>query len=214
MSATNAHVRLLANAAKAILSPIGCTRIGRSRTWIADQRFWVIVIEFQPSSYSKGSHLNVGAHWLWHAQDSWSFDYGHRVVDFIFFRNEEQFAVAAEKLATRAVEEVHNLQRKFSSLSDIAREVAKKPHGTEWDIYHAAVAAGLTGDVANARRLFEGLIEGPPTWDWHAKLQADATILARTLPDVVKFRETVIAIIQKARALHRLPPDPTCLEAS
>lgn len=204
--------RQLGAAAKSILSPLGCKRIGRSRTWIADQRFWVIVIEFQPSSFSKGSYLNVGASWLWYAKRYWSFDYGCRVEGFTRFRDGQQFAIVAEKLALRAAEEIHILRKKFASLADIARELAPKSDACAWPIYHAAVAAGLTGDVANAKRLFNRLVEEPTTAEWHKKLQADGAELSRILPDGAEFREAVLAIIQESRALHGLAPDPTCLD--
>src|SRR6202000_1719294 len=38
--------------------PLGLERRGRSRTWIDDQRWYAIVVEFQPSGFSKGSYLN------------------------------------------------------------------------------------------------------------------------------------------------------------
>src|SRR5512147_2046072 len=106
MTAQTEHGEQLATAAETILSPLGCVRIGRSRTWISDQRFWVIVIEFQPSSFSKGSYLNVGAMWLWDAKDYWSFDHGNRIERFTKFQNASQFEGVAKHLAARAAEEV------------------------------------------------------------------------------------------------------------
>lgn len=44
--------KLLADAGKAHLAPIGCRRIGRSRTWISDHGYWLIVVEFQPSGFA------------------------------------------------------------------------------------------------------------------------------------------------------------------
>ena len=59
------HNREIATAAKSVLAPLGCIRKGRSRVWLDDQGWWVGKIEFQPSSCSKGSYLNVGASYLW-----------------------------------------------------------------------------------------------------------------------------------------------------
>jgi len=67
------HNRDIAKAARAALGSIGCVRRGRSRTWLDDRGWWVGVIEFQPSSWSKGSYLNVGASFLWAAEDSSGF---------------------------------------------------------------------------------------------------------------------------------------------
>ena len=75
MSAANAHGRIIAAIAKARLEPLGCQRKGRSRFWFSDERFWLIGIEFQPSSSSRGTYLNVGANWLWYPKRYFSFDY-------------------------------------------------------------------------------------------------------------------------------------------
>lgn len=206
--------RQLAAAARRILSPLGCKQIGRSRTWIADQRFWVIVIELQPSSFSRGSYLNVGVSWLWYAKGYWSFDHGCRVEGFHPFRDEHQFANEAEELMLQAAEEVHTLRTRFASLPSIARELTPKSDTSAWPVYHAAVAAGLAGDVVAARRLFNRLIREPPTAEWHQKLHMNGMELTQTLADRDGFRQAVLAVIQESRALHHLPPDPACLEGA
>jgi len=214
MSKTSDHGRLLARAAKSVRSPLGCKQVGRSRTWVADQRFWVIVIEFQPSGFSKGSYLNVGACWLWYAKDYWSFDCGDRVEGFTPFRDPRQFTAVAERLATRAAEEVRGLRKKFASLSDIAREIMPTADARMWPVYHAAVAAGLTGDVAASERLFRQLVEESADTEWQKELQARSAELGQILPDAFRFREGVLAIVQESRRLHRLPPDPACLDVA
>jgi len=207
--------RVLAIAARRELAPLGCVRQGRSRIWIADQRFWAIMVEFQPSGYAKGSYLNVGAHWFWHAKDHWSFDYGNRVAGFTGFVDDEQFAAAAERLARGAAADVHALRSKFSSLGDVSRVLVPWADAlaTAWPDYHAAVAAGLNGDVANAARLFARLAAAPTVAAWHRDLQDRGAALATRLDDARAFRARVLAIVEEARALHRLAPDPNCLGA-
>ncbi|TGQ53638.1 DUF4304 domain-containing protein [Mesorhizobium sp. M1C.F.Ca.ET.193.01.1.1] len=62
--ADSEHGRIIASQAKIALQPAGFRRNGRSRVWIADRGFWLSVVEFQPSSWSKGTYLNVAVHWL------------------------------------------------------------------------------------------------------------------------------------------------------
>lgn len=210
--------RLLASAARSILQPIGCKQVGRSRLWIADQRFWAIVIGFQPSGYGQeGSYLSVGVTWLWHAKDFWSIDYGGRLEGFTSFCDVRQFAQVAENLAVRAAEEVSALRNKFGSVSAIASEIARKIAGDDralgWQVYHAAVAAGLAGDVTASRQLFTRLINEPTTREWQVKRRLESMALAEALPDTEEFRAVILAIIQESRILLKLPPDPTCLEA-
>ncbi len=70
------HNAVLRTAARAALLPLGLIQRGRSRVWLDDRGWFLIVVEFQPSSWSKGSYLNVAAMWLWRDKDYLSFDYG------------------------------------------------------------------------------------------------------------------------------------------
>jgi hypothetical protein len=72
------HNKVLGAAARDALGPLGLTQKGRSRTWLDDHGWYVVVVEFQPSAWSKGSYLNVAAMWLWKPKDDLSFDYGGR----------------------------------------------------------------------------------------------------------------------------------------
>ena len=213
MSGRNVHSQQIANAAKSMLLPLGCKRIGRSRSWVADQRFWAIVVDFQPSGFSKGSYLSVNASWLWSAKPYWSLDYGSRFEGFSRFIDEHQFAAVADRLATRAAEEVRKLRERFASIADIARQIAPEAHAQGWSVYHAAVAAGLAGDIASSQKLFRRLIDEPAGVDWHLELQDDSIGLAQKLHEPTKFRAAVLAIVEESRALHGLQPDPACLDA-
>src|SRR5436309_1568598 len=73
------HTKLLTAAARSVLRPLGLQQRGRSRLWLDDHGWWVVVVEFQPSGWSIGSYLNVGAMWLWFEKDYISFDYGSRI---------------------------------------------------------------------------------------------------------------------------------------
>ena len=59
------HNKIINAAAKKILAPEGLFRVGSSRTWIDDNGYFVIQVEFQSEAYEKGSALNVGISFLW-----------------------------------------------------------------------------------------------------------------------------------------------------
>jgi hypothetical protein len=194
------------------LSELGCRQQGRSRLWIADQRFWVIVIEFQPSGFSKGSYLNVGANWLWHGRASkyWSFDFGNRVAGFIKFENAVTFTPLAEQLAARAADEVHRLRDIFRTLPDIARQLASNAAAySGWPAYHAAIAAGLVGDAATAQQLFQKAQQDlSDVIEWQAQLRQNCAALSAMLQDPVAYRRAIVDTIRQSRVMHGLPSDP------
>ena len=144
------HIRLISAAAKSALAPLGCTQKGRSRTWLDDHAWWVGVIEFQPSAWSRGSYLNVGACWLWYEKDYFSFDDGSRVESFQEFESVEQFAQSARILAERAKDEVLKLRQRFSSLRVTLKHLCNTTTNDIWSNYHAGVCAALVGDVRTA----------------------------------------------------------------
>jgi len=211
----NEHGKIIAAAAKKYLAPIGARRKGQSRTWLCDQKYWLIMIEFQPSGWSKGSYLNVGAHWFWYARDHFSFDHGYRIADFVSFEAKEQFEPESERLALRAADEVQKIRDNFRSLEEIARQLTFDVvnGGGGFALYHAAVAAGLVGDISGSRQLFERVRNHFDGDGWQENVRSVAAELTKALPSKHDFRTLVQEIIQRHRSLNKLPPCPDPLPA-
>jgi hypothetical protein len=208
MSRLDAHTKLIADAAKAHLQPIGCRRIGRSRTWISDQRYWLIIVEFQPSSWQKGTYVNIGAMWLWRARKGLAFNTFQRISDFAPFYSSEQFVPIIAELAAQAAREVKRLREKFASLSAICQYLVNHTSDKNKDIFHAAIAAGLMGDVSVARHLFHKFSEVPTCgYQWAIELQAANALLASKLDDREAFRSAVLARVRECRLINNLTPD-------
>lgn len=206
---TPTHSRLIQSAAKAVLHPLGCVQKGRSRIWLDDQGFWVGVVEFQPSAWSKGSYLNVGACWLWREKDYLSFDAGeYRVEGFRSYNNDEQFASAAQALAERSGDEVRKLRALFASPSHVQAVLANVPLRSIHDHYHLAVSSGLAGDVDQSIRSFATVVSHSEDRPWAVEIKQRAAELARRLGDGKGFEAEVMGDIQRTRALLRLPVRP------
>jgi hypothetical protein len=218
MAKQTEHGKLLAAAAKLALEPIGCRRKGQSRIWLSDERSWIIVVEFQPSGFSRGSYLNVAPMWLWRLLDvpGLSFDYGPvRVANYVEFCNEKQFTTEADVLAKRAAAEVLSLRQLFNSPAAITRCLIKDAeNGSLWQWYHAAVAAGLMGQTNVSLEMFARVIQlrPAPGTEWVPDVQNRSAALVSKLPDIKAFRATVVEMVQRTRANHKLPNDPACLE--
>src|SRR5262249_5473480 len=139
------HSRLIASAARASLVPMGLFQKGHSRIWLDDRGWWLCVVEFQPSSWSRGSYLNVGCMWLWQVKQDISFDEGYRVESFTEFHDEEQFRSVAQHLARRAADEVESYRRKFPRIHDVCHYYFSNHPVGFWSNFNAAVACALGG---------------------------------------------------------------------
>ncbi|GMM86926.1 hypothetical protein [Pseudoalteromonas sp. MTN2-4] len=115
------HSKLINNAAREILKPVGLVRKGQSRVWLDDNGWWLTMVEFQPSSWSKGTYLNVGVSWLWYPKDYLSFDIGYRENSFIEFKDEDSFFSEAIALAEKAKDKALTHRRSMSS-PELAKE--------------------------------------------------------------------------------------------
>ncbi|MBV9064599.1 MAG: hypothetical protein JOZ84_07780 [Methylobacteriaceae bacterium] len=211
---SNEHGKLIAAAARAALAPLGCRRVGRSRTWISDEGFWLIVIEFQPSGWEKGTYLNVGAMWLWQDFRGFCFHHGYREDDFTPFETAEQFIPNVERKARRAAERVQELRAEFRSVGDVKRLLLKLASRNDGRLYDAAVACGLTGEPELARDLFQRHDASVARFSWGPKRIAESLALAGVLHDRAKFRDAVIDVIEASRRLKGLQSDRERIAAS
>lgn len=205
--ANNEHGRIIASQAKIALQPAGFRRKGQSRVWIADRGFWLSVVEFQPSSWSKGAYLNVAVHWLWGSlPQTLTFDRSERVGDgFVEFQSPDQFVPLVDQMARKAVEIDQIHRSMFPSVQATAtilvNELQPGAYG-EWAAFNAGVAAGLAGEFETARWLFESVRR-------HAASQAQA--LLAYIDDPVAFRSHVRGIIEAERVYYGLGTLPTAI---
>nr|WP_294167872.1 DUF4304 domain-containing protein [uncultured Sphingomonas sp.] len=206
------HDRIIADAAKAALEPLGFRRKGRSRTWLADHGWWLTVVEFQPSAWSKGCYLNVAAHWLWSEIGTLSFDFGGRIAEHVEYVSDSQFTPAAAHLAESAAVEAQRLTETFDSLSKAAEVLLEEaqtknrhPHlHPGWSNYNAGMAAALVERPDEARRMFTHILASPapPGSVLHRAAERMAQLLSRP----IELREEVVSLIKRQREALRLPP--------
>jgi len=169
------------------------------------------VIEFQPSDWSKGSYLNVGAHWLWTPKGHLSFDAGYRVGGFSEYESEAQFETIAMNLAERAKTEVLALRERFSSPLSAAKWIAAngmRPIDI-WPHFNFGIACGLTGDVETSTAALQAVISMQERdLDWVRNVKEWAASLLSLVEDPAAFRAAVEMNIEKARMLLKLPQWP------
>lgn len=210
-SSRTVHSKIIAEAAKEALAPLGIFQKGRSRIWIDDRGWWIVVIEFQPSGFSKGSYLNVGAMWLWHEKDYFTFDFGNdfgcRVASFVEYVDERQFTTEMIRLASLAKAEVLRLRSKIVSIHDVARYLPGQARRDEnpWTELAAAIAMGYIGKTFRARWLFNRIERRKPAQEWERLVQERARGFAETLDRPDDFQRYVKETIRRTRTLLKLP---------
>jgi hypothetical protein len=211
------HNEIIATTAKAALGPLGFRRKGRSRFWLADRGYWLTLVEFQPSRWSKGSYLNVGPLWLWHpAKRDATYvlainDDGGRIgSSFIEYKDDEQFLPLAADMAKLAAAESERLIRELCTIHAVAKVLVAKEQkartsrvGRRWNAYHAGVAAAIAGVPDVAAKMFGSILEknGPPT----SILHPAARQALEMMPDIDAFRRRIILTVNQQRASFRLP---------
>ena len=214
MGATPSHSKLLTQAARVHLRPLGCVQKGRSRTWLDDRSWFVTVVEFQPSGWSKGAHLNVGAHFLWSWSGHLSFDLGYRIEDFVRYVSDAQFAPQADRLASRAAAAVLSLRAELRTPSAVAGLIHPRSGVTSWEEFHQAVSQGLGDQVSAAQGMFRRMAQpfaGDPAW--LVDLRRRSREFAELVVEPLAFRAEVDRLIATQRAALDLPAVHTILSS-
>lgn len=185
---------------------MGLTQKGRSRTWLDDHGWWLCVVEFQPSDWSRGTYLNVGCCWLWQVKSYLSFDEGHRAEGFTGFENVEQFSPVSDQLAHHAAELVCRYRKMFANVEAVARYYIRSGPEGFWQKFNAAVACALADQSKDAHRQFSELRRfGHDSRDWVVAALSDAKHLDSIADDIVRFRDIVLERVRRTRELLKLP---------
>lgn len=217
VSQTHPHSKLITAAAREVLGPLGLSQKGRSRTWLDDRGWWLGVVEFQPSSFSRGSYLNVGACFLWNPTDDLTFDYGYRVVlpldsgrsEYVEYEDDEQFRPLARVLVETAAARVRELRELFRDAHAAADALSNDTRDDEHVRTDAGIASALAGERERAIAHFGAVIAALADADtgWPKELGERASELRMLLvSDDAAFEAHIEDQIAKTRTRLRIPP--------
>jgi len=191
------------------LRPLGLYRKGRSRTWLDDRAWWLGIVEFQPSSWSKGSYLNVGVTWLWDEFPHLAYHVGGRVDGFGHgfetYSDDERFKDVADKLARKAADEVSMLRKIFADPSRCANYYENLGEVTPNSYFHAGVSCGLSGQSPAAESWFRRYLAIDDNRPFVLEKKARVRELLAKLVDEQAFKSNVRSSIIRTRELLRLP---------
>jgi hypothetical protein len=207
MAAAPDHNRLILEAAREALAPLGVRQKGRSRTWLDDHGWWVIVVEFQPSSWSKGTYLNVGAMWLWREIDHFAFEYGSRDGNFTAADDLDSFATELRAIAERAAARVGLLRSELATPARVARSLSPIAGDNRYRLLHAGIAAALAGWRTEADNLLARVRAPlPDEPDWVRSLFAYSSEIRTLLDQQTALEGRLERAVHWSRSALRLTP--------
>jgi len=200
----NEQSQLLTEAGNRILKPLGLVQKGRSRFWRDDRNWFVIGVEFQPSSWSGGSYLNVGCSWLWMVRDHFAYDVGGRTEPFAKFENPDQFQDVAKIMATQAAFAVESFRKQFPNIRAVCEYYSVEESGGIWSNFNAAIASALSGEALEAAFHFDKIAEDQSDTAWATAARSEAFKLQRISSDPALFRRAIKERVMQTRVLQKL----------
>lgn len=212
--APNPCLDLVNKAAQDILGPLGLKPKGNQGTWLDDQRWWLVVVEFRPEAWSKGIYVNLGWMWLFFPQASVATHGGRQHFMFIPYANEEQFRRPATDMCQAVAAKVKDIRQQFDGLH-AARDhlIAHIDPQNALSLYHAAIVCGLTNAPRDADRLFGMIESGPWKRDWENLLKKRAQECRAKAADAAAFKNCVVTLVNNSRTALKLERVPNPLQA-
>ena len=163
-------------------------------------------MEFQPSSFSKGSYLNVGVMWLWSNLDHIAFDEFERLSGHSRYVDDEQFMGEAQRLAVLASNRIAQYRAMFPSPLDAASYLAHQSK-TPSRALNCGLAYALAGDVPSALSHLMAYLEDEPSTEWQVK-QREVPLRLVEITDPSLLAAGARAYVATGRASLGLPESP------
>ena len=214
------HAKIINAVAKKYLAPQGFFQKGRLRTWLQDNGWFLTVVEFQPSGFSKGTFLNVGMHFLWKipcGEPVISFDYGQGRLTppkvpsqyIAYHGDDDAFAQQLETMVRAAVK----IAQEYQHCIDLAYAqrliCSGKTTDAGWREYDRAMLCFLSGDVTAGTRHMKHFINAVDlqtgNWAADAVRHCETEILPRCTTRK-EARQMVTDMIQETRERYRKHP--------
>lgn len=209
MAAASPHNRIINAIARTKLRPLGLQQKGRSRFWYDDRRWHGIAVEFQASSFSRMSYLNVGVSWFWSLNEHWTFDLGHRENPSAEFHEEAQFRRDFGMLVDEAIDAIHRY-RDSCATCHAAYEFTSVMHeqcgAVAWPGVHLGLLAGLKGDAEEAREHLRSVTAQASGTERQAAQIAFCEKALHRVEDAGALRSWLEENIAACRQLRGLPP--------
>ncbi|MDI6105767.1 hypothetical protein QLQ12_45040 [Actinoplanes sp. NEAU-A12] len=223
--------QMVVAAAQAELRPLGLQRHKRTRLWVEDRGWWLLLAGFERAR-SGDTQLMVGAKFLWGPMTELTYDYGGRLhwreetgdfatdrphdghvwVDGIRHVGDDRFAADLKQVTGIARQRVVQLRQEFATPADVARLLSapqSRVGATSWwHTFHTGAAAGLSGDAELARKHFDRIRPDRLAVEWERELGRRAAALSALTEDRPALFRRLCNDIADTRSRLGMPDTP------
>ena len=199
------HNKLLKKIAVNRLTPYGIIQQGKSRTFLYDKGWWTIVIEFQPSSHSKGAYLNIGLDFNFYPRAYFAFTYGSREKSFEEATDEKHFSQIINDYCDFTIKRVEELKLGFKDIWTATETFKKEVSNEPWNNVDLGVLYGLTGQVSKSKNILQKLKKEKCQHDYEFARQQFAIQILSWCEKSEVFPLKIQHLINETRQLKKLP---------
>lgn len=193
------HNKLIAQKAKEALKPLGFIRSGKSRIWYKDNGWWAVVVEFQPSSFSRGTYVNVSVSHFLYESAGWAFHIPNRLEGFASAEDDLDFDQKIEGMAAEAASLSKELLEKYSDIDAFIDWYSNLDRRSIWDEYYSGVFKSLSGDFSGAKAHFQIIENSCYEFTWQKAVRYRALDLLALLQDEATYKSCINGIALRTR---------------
>lgn len=160
--------KIITKIAKEKFNGHGLKQKGQSRLWYFSGDYYLILIEFQPGSWDKGTYLNVGLDFNWYPKDYFAFEFGHRLSDFKSLKNEEEFSSEIQRLCDSALDKVNEYKQIFIDKKTAGDKLLRlhTNKSNVWEKFNLGILFGLGEHKAKAIKYLKNVIGANYKLEW------------------------------------------------
>ena len=197
--------KLIKKIAKEKFEGLGLKQKGQSRLWYYLGDYYLILIEFQPSSWDNGTYLNIGLDFNWYPKDHFSFEFGYRLSGFKKSKDEKQFERELQQLCDLAIDQFFRFKDIFSDNKSAADKLLKFHKGkmNDWEKFSIGVLFGLGGQNVKAIEYLKIVSSDQYKLDWEIKRAVIARDYIKTI-ERGDFLTKLIEVVEQTKKLKKV----------
>jgi len=199
------HNKLLKKVARERLKPFNILQKGQSRTFLYDKGLWTAIIEFQPSSWSRGTYLNVAADFHLYPRDYFAFAYGGREKSFEEAENENDFSKIVNDYCDQALLKVAKIKVDFIDISSSIKTLENLKSNDPWKIYDLGILYALNGQINPSKRCLQIVYEQKCDRPFEFERQKIIAEILEWFDNDRLLKSKLKDMINRTRQLKKLP---------